>query len=290
MMLKTLACPKCRGTIDSFDAANNRGVCPYCRTVVYRSSITQNAGVSPVDETLVFSDARSADALFEKARVLELQGEHDKAIAVFYEMSEQYPGDKRAWRALYERLGLLRSMRERILAKYLTLADGKNDRVFLNKVVLDIDQCSEHLMNEIGKIKQRFSDQSVFSDSARVRKMIKETQQLQSSLTELETKEKSRDAKIGFGCLFTFIILISSIIAFFSGDLMLGGILLVAFLVFNALIMVVLTKGSSEKKNLRERIEDLNRQIIDLETYQEHQSDLSELSALKSRALEILKS
>jgi len=288
--LKTLVCPNCRGTIDSFDTANNSGVCPYCGTVVYKTSIAKNAGVSSDDDPLVFIDARSADALFDKARVLELQGEPDKAIAVFYEMSEHYPGDKRGWRALYERLGLLRSMRERILAKYLILADSNNDRAFLNEVVLDIDQYNESFMNEMGKIRQRFSDQSVFSDSASVRKMINETQQLQASLTKLETKEKNRDAKIGFGCLLTFIALASGIIAFFSGDPVLGGILLAAFLIPNVLIMVIITKGSSEKNNLRERIEDLNRKAIDLETHKELQSIISELSGLKSRVLEILKS
>jgi len=118
--------------------------------------------------------------------------------------------------------------------------------------------------------------------------MINETQQLQASLTELETKEKKRDGKIGCGCLLTIVALISSIIAFFSGDSVLGIILLAAFLVPNVLIMVVLTKGSSEKSNLRERIEDLNRKAIDLETHLELQSIISELSGLKSKALEIL--
>jgi len=290
MELKTLACPNCRGSIDSFDAVNNRGVCPYCRTVVYRSSIVPSIGVSPADESFVLSDVRFADALLEKARVLELQGEPDKAMATLYEMSEQYPGDKRAWRALYERLGILRSMRERILAKYLTLADSKNDRVFLNEVVLDIDQYIENLMNEIGKIKQRCQDQSVFSDAASVKKMIKETQQLQVSLSKLETEEKNRDVKMGFGIMFTIIALFLSVVSFFGGDFMLGSLLLTAFIVPNVLIMMVLVKGSSKKKNLRERIENLNSQIRDLETYQEHQTDISELSALKSRALEILKS
>jgi len=288
MELKTLACPNCRGTIDNFDAVNNRGVCPYCRTVVYRSSIVPNVGVSSTDGTLVFNDARSADALLEKARVLELQGEPDKAIAALYEMSEQYPGDKRAWRALYERLGLLRSMRERILAKYLTLADSKNDRAFLNEVVFEIDQYKEHLMNETGKIKQRFSDQGVFSDSASVKKMIKETQQLQASLSKLETEEKNRDVKMGFGCMFTIIALFLSVIAFLSGNPVLGDILLAAFLVPNVLIMVVLIKGSSKKKDQREKIEDLHKKTIDLKTYQEHQSDISELSDIKSKVLEIL--
>jgi len=290
MELKTLACPNCRGTIDSFDEVNNRGVCPYCRTVVYRSSIAPNAGAFPADETLVFSETRSADALLEKVRVLELQGEPDKATAALYEMSEQYPGDKRAWRALYERLGLLRSMRERILAKYLTLANSNNDRVFLNEVVADIDQYNEYLMNEIGEIKQRFSDQSAFSNSASVKKMVKETQQLQASLSELEKKEENRDVKMGFGCMLTIIALIFSILLYLSGEPVLGDILLAAFLVPNVLIMVVLTKGSSKKKDLRERIEDLTRQIKDLETYQEHQSVISELSDLKSKALEILRS
>jgi len=162
MVLKTLSCPNCRGTIDSFDAANNRGVCPYCRTVVYWSSIAQNAGAFPADEILVSSDAQSADALLEKARVLELQGEPEKALATLYEMSEHYPGDKRAWRALYERLGLLKSMSERILDKYLTLADSSNDRAFLNEILLEIDQHIKVHTIEIKRIKTRFSDKSVF--------------------------------------------------------------------------------------------------------------------------------
>ena len=210
MVLKTLSCPNCRGTIDSFDAASNRGVCPNCRTVVSWSSIAQNTGAFPVDEILAFSEARSADALLEKARVLELLGVPDKAIATLYEMSEQYPEDKRAWRALYERLGLLRSMSERILDKYLTLAYSNNDRAFLNEVLLEIDQHIKVLTIEIKRIKTRFSDKSVFSDSASASRMINEALRQWVSVYELESKVKNRGLSLGCGCGLTIVILIST--------------------------------------------------------------------------------
>ena len=74
---------------------------------------------------------------------------------------------------------------------------------------------------------------------------------------------------------------------------MLGGLLLAASIILIIVFFSLINKESPEKKQQRQQRErtvyDLNRNATDLEAYQEHQRDLTELSDLRSKVLEVLK-
>ena len=139
MVLKALACPSCNGIIETFDETINRGLCPYCRTIVYDVPDLQNAYEKILNRALGSVEAEKAEALLEKARILDLQGETSKATAVLLEMGERYPGDKRVWHALYKRTAFSTAFKEGYMRKFVVLADGKQDAEFLKIILSDID-------------------------------------------------------------------------------------------------------------------------------------------------------